>query len=717
MQVISGTVTKVILTVCVLTSTLTGVSAAATGPQPADQYEEMQPEAVQTGTEITYQQNNTTVRHRNPDDAESEDSSDALRRELAGRLSERLEGSTVNLTQGQYERARSLLGNDYDNLLSKYADVADETGDEQSAERFRKAKEQQRAYTDGVATYQQKLDAYRKAKQKGNEERARALARELTRLSTHIAENASKLDQTYETIGQQTTINTTTVRQQTEITTQRIIQTQTEVAATEFVQTTLTVDQSKVHGSFSEELTITGQLKDTDDASIDAESVQLQVGSQQQTVELTADGRFSVNYRPTSVSLNKSTVTVRYLPEETSIYLGSNSTVDASLVQEEANVTVTRSPSQVTFGDAATIQGFVAVNDTRVPRLPVVVYIGDVRLGEAKTNSDGIFTVNRTLGLVPPTGNHSISVRSHSDDLAVRVDRTDGQVRVDKARPRLAGSVKRLNETRVRLTGQLTGPNGTPVSNQPVAVFVNESYVSQTQSGRDGNFTLSLDTADVDDENVSALTVRFTGQGANLAAAKMQVKVPTSSEIAKSSKTGSPVDSLFSQSMIAFVLTCSLIGVAGAVTYVRGRKDEQVKPSQDGSERHDSDAIVDAQPMFPSLDSAHDAVRHGNTHLAVNSAYTAVRVRLTHALPVEKNSTHWQFFEQCVGEKAVDEASLRELTSAYEQAKYGREAITEKMAMEAIDAARVIVTAYDERTTDDSKTNYSGTEKSIPDRE
>jgi hypothetical protein len=668
------------------------------GTQPLNQNEQTQTEAFQTGTEVTFQQNNTTIRHENPDEAKSEDNSNALQRELANRLSQRLEGSTANISRGEYERARTLLGDDYDDLLGKYADVTEESGNEQLAEDFQEAKKQQRTYTNSLSDYQRTLNAYQKAKQEGNEQRARALARDLTRLSNQVRENASTLDQTYETIGEQTSVNVSTMQQQTDATTQNVTQTQSSVAATEFIRTTLSIDQSQVRGSFSESLSITGHLEATAGEPIEPEYVQLQIGAQRRTVELGDDGEFSLDYRPTAVSVNRSTIIVRYLPNETSIYLGSNSTIDVSLVQDEADVTITRSPSQIGFGDNVSIHGFVTADDTRVPKLPVVVFVGDVQVGQVTTTSNGTFTVEKPLGLTPSAGNQSITVRTASDELAVQVDQTTENVSVVETKPVLNGTAERINETQVRLTGQLTGPHGTPISNRSVEILVGGSLISQTQTGREGGYKLTLDTSDIDEENVSTATVRFAGRGTNLKAARTQIELPAGAEYR------SDVLSLLpQQSILALVVTCSLLGVVGAVVYVRKREDEQVKPARNGTEENDTSIQTDVQTAFPSLEPASDAMNNGDTDTAVKSAYIAARLRLAHSFPVEENSAHWQFFENCAEIDSIDEALLWKLTSAYERAKYGQDAITEEKAAEALGAARAIVTSHDERSIDDSK--------------
>jgi len=52
-----------------------------------------------------------------------------------------LAGSTRNISQAEYDQARSLLGDEYDETLSQYVTVAGETEQEESAEAFQTAQE------------------------------------------------------------------------------------------------------------------------------------------------------------------------------------------------------------------------------------------------------------------------------------------------------------------------------------------------------------------------------------------------------------------------------------------------------------------------------------------------------------------------------------------------------------------------------------------------
>jgi len=79
-------------------------------------------QATETPTE------NGTVQHERPEAAGESGDLQALQRWLDGRLSGQLESSTVALSEGEYERARAMLGDDYDERLDQYVDVAGETG-------------------------------------------------------------------------------------------------------------------------------------------------------------------------------------------------------------------------------------------------------------------------------------------------------------------------------------------------------------------------------------------------------------------------------------------------------------------------------------------------------------------------------------------------------------------------------------------------------------
>ncbi len=70
----------------------------------------------------------------------------------------------IALSNAQYDQARSVLGDDYDSRLERYAEVAGDTSsetDDTAAREFEAARENQRFLTNEVQRYRQQYAAYR----------------------------------------------------------------------------------------------------------------------------------------------------------------------------------------------------------------------------------------------------------------------------------------------------------------------------------------------------------------------------------------------------------------------------------------------------------------------------------------------------------------------------------------------------------------------------
>jgi len=91
------------------------------------------------GTNLTTE--NETTPHKNPDTISESGDTEQVASYLSGQLGSMLAGSTRNISQAEYDQARSLLGDEYDETLSQYVTVAGETEQEESAEAFQTAQE------------------------------------------------------------------------------------------------------------------------------------------------------------------------------------------------------------------------------------------------------------------------------------------------------------------------------------------------------------------------------------------------------------------------------------------------------------------------------------------------------------------------------------------------------------------------------------------------
>jgi hypothetical protein len=628
-----------------------------------------------------FQQNNTTVRHENPDEAGSEDRLEELQGALAARLADRLRGSTLQLSRDQYDRARSVFGDDYDESLERFVDVAGERGDDAAADSVRETTRTQRSYVETVSEYDRTYDRYQAAKERGDEDEARRLARRLDRLATDAQGNATSLDRLYETLSNRTGENFTATRTQVDAIQANVTDRQAEIRAAEFTQTDIELVRTDDEGSFLDPVEVVGVLREQDGPPLADRRVRLTLGPREYAVRTSETGRFRLSYRPTTAPVSTESLTVRYRPAETSVYLGSNATFDVSIDATRADVTLQSAPERVGFGQRAALRGQVTAGGTPVAGVPLTVALGDAGLATVTTDEDGRFVVDARLGATPTPGTHQIHVDSQRAGAAVTVEAAVGEVRVVEREPTLTA---RATETDagVRVSGRLRGPNGTAVGGQSVRLVVGGTVVQTVQTDSEGRYATALDEHTVSARNVSRVTVRFTGTGTNLAAAE-----------ATASSVGSTADpsqsSLLTPVTGAAALASLLVTVAAVVTLRRRRDDP---PGPDAPSIDSSEPDVTDTPSRPTLDPARAALEDGDPNGAVTAAYATTRSLVARSFDVDERATPGQFVRAARRVELSRLEDLRHLTDAYERARYSRGGVSLEEAESALDAAEQVVT-------------------------
>jgi len=116
--------------------------------------------------------------HLNPDEIDTAGDLDGLETFLRGELDGQLADSLANMDEGDYERARAVLGEEYEGDLSRYRDLAADLDTEAQAELFGAAQSEQQEFVDAVESYETTREEYEQAREDGDSERARELARE-----------------------------------------------------------------------------------------------------------------------------------------------------------------------------------------------------------------------------------------------------------------------------------------------------------------------------------------------------------------------------------------------------------------------------------------------------------------------------------------------------------------------------------------------------------
>jgi hypothetical protein len=660
-------------------------------------------------TQQTTPTNNTTVRQEDPDSVGEDGDLERVESQLARSLASRLGDSTVQISQGEYDRARDLLGNDYDRDLGKYIDVAGETGSEDTAERFEEASTQTQEYADAVESYRETREEYEEARANGNTERARALARDLQEDADRVNRTASTLSETYETLGNETNVDFSKSTENVETTRTNITEGTERIVQTEFTKTRLSVSASETTVSFTDPLQLTGQLTTVNGTALADRSVMLRLGGQRQTVETDADGRFSTQYRPTTLLTGDQSLTVAYVPASDSLYTGSSETLSVTVSAVTPTVGVTTTTPQAAYNESVVVSGRVTVEEIDTAAVPVTLAVDGVRLGSTETDSNGTFTVRGRLPATIQPGSQALTVRVGETDRAVSAVETREELTVTETATQLSLDAEAVSPETVELSGRLVAESstGSGVSDAVVTITQNGSVVGTLSTDGAGGFSMQL-VPDALDGRTATVQVAFGGDGTNLqsATATTQVQLPAASEGSGASSPGGSRGE--SSGLVSFLQSAPLavggtllgvivLGAAGGLWFVRQRDDESDMTSDAGAataETTQTTARTSAdKPIRSFISNATDSLHANAPEDAVQYAYAAVRAGLE--IESEETSdqsdtqTHWEFYETATPTLSADEQSaLQTLTESFERATFTPGGVASDDAERSIEIAR-----------------------------
>jgi len=662
---------------------------------------------------------NNSTRHEDPDDASESGDLQATKGWLEGTMGERLERSSIQLSQGEYEEARSYVGDDYDDALGKYVDVAGETrveGDDETAEQFQQAREKQQSLAEDVQEYQETRAEYEEARANGNETRARELARELERQAEAIQRNASELQRIFERISNRTAVDMTEAQRAIENVSENVSEQQAAVREATFVETRLSLSTDVETISFTEPLEATGRLVAANGSPVADRRVRVRVGEQTLTTRTDAAGRFTLRYRPTTMPVGEQAVTVRYVPANSSIYLGSNERISVTVAQVQPHLEVAIRDEELAFADPIVVNGSVGAEGVGAAAVPVVVFLGDTRLGETTTGANGSFTFEGQVPATVAAGERELTARVPFEDRALASSNGSANVQIASTPTRLGLTERTDTSDGLRVAGQLTTPDGTPVAGQAVVVALEETTLGTVRTGENGSFASTMKVPGrLRPESGAAtleLVAAFDGQGTNLdasrATATVEVTAPNApggtgdegpgGETADGVRVPLPGgDELrIPKSVLALVGVAVLVVLFGGVVFRRRwrREEELQEPSEPSPAATGS--TVGSAPSGAESTPLDDAERHLEASApddAVAAAYAAIRQEVATALAVTGASTHWEFLQTAReagldGERSV---ALEALTERFERAAFAPGAVSVDEAEQVVNAARTLV--------------------------
>ncbi|WP_224448768.1 hypothetical protein [Haloprofundus salilacus] len=654
-------------------------------------------------TQIENSSNNSSVRHENPDLVGRDGDTDQLRAYLIEKMVSRLGQGTVEIEQGEYQRARDLLGDEYNDLLDKYVDVEGPTG---AGNQLERTHDEQDEYTTAVQSYRETYDEYQDAKQNGNEERARQLARELEQHEPNVSQSGSDLTRSYERLGNRTGVDTTESQDRVSNITQNISAQQTDIRESEFVETSLTLTSQQSQTSYLNPLSITGQLTTTDGEPLSNRDIVLTIGSQRIQTQTDANGRIETSFRPRTLPQGETDITVRYVPTETSVYYGSNATLNTSVEPVTAAISLTESPETARFDEPVTVSGSLAVQNQSVSEIPLVVSLGGVELGTVQTTDSGSFSLSESLPADIPAGDQPLTISTPSQSQAVVADEHVSTVSVETTETRLNVSGSQSSPSSVTLSGVLSTENGTTLPKQEILLRHDGSVVATATTDRTGRFQADVSTASFDDTNATlGFTAVFPSEGTNLERSRATTEVALSSSgAAGESQSNSQFGGFVGEkTRVGIVIGAAVLVLASGIFWWWRRNNEDVNAEevvvtgdQDRSEPKSTadDSAASAEPVS-RLTLAGEALNDGRPDHAVELGYAAVRERVSARLNLtgQKQQTHWEWYQTVADQNGenTDLTALQQLTAAYEQAAYRREKLSEKNASEVLDAIELLL--------------------------
>lgn len=669
--------------------------------------------AVQDGTS-----NNSTVRHRDPDEVREEGDVEDLRRWLVGRLTDRLGEGAVQLSEGEYERARRLVGDEYDERLDQLVDVAGET---ETTRTLRDTRENQRETSEAVEEYRETYEEYREARRNGNNQRARELGRDLERQSRRVNENADETTEGYDELGNRTGEDFAEPQEAVENVSENVSETQEEVRQAIFTETNLTVSADGERVSFVDPLAISGRLTTENGTAVGNETIELRVGDRTVATDTDADGGFAVDYRPVTLPANATEVTVEFRPSGESEYLNSSGNVAIDVETVEPNVTVAEASDRVAYNETLTVAGRVSADDVGAPA-PVAVYVGDRRVGTTNATANGSYEVRARLPADVPDGERT--VRAVVDQEGRALERADATANatVEETATDLTARAGTNGNATVRVTGRLTTADGDGLAGRTVRIERDGQAVESVTTNASGGYNATLSIpADAAGETV-AVTAAFEEQETNLEPSSARATVTLPEDWAGAGAgdgSGGPLEvgliewlsgvlnggegdgvgavvrsfALAHPLLVgAFVLGVVLLAGAGGYAVLTGRgpfgaEDEGIEgveePAPDDAAGGDESSSRDVVAAL--LDRAREQVAGGAADAGVITAYTAVRQRLADRESGEGH-THWEFYRR--HRDALDEETasvLRDLTEAYERAAFAPDTVAADRARDLLE--------------------------------
>ncbi|MFP8891050.1 hypothetical protein ACLI4U_14970 [Natrialbaceae archaeon A-CW2] len=608
---------------------------------------------------------NETPRHQNPDEYEGSGDQDGLRQWLGDQLADRLAGSTVALSDGQYDLARSYLDDEYRDLAGQYVEVADEEDDEPNG--FETAQDEQTELIDTLEEYDAVKEAYEEAQAAGNDREARQHARRLLELGDEIESLAEDLDDQHADLEEETDGNLSESRDGLATVTQDVQADRTEIQSEQFVETTLELSSADETISFLDPLNATGELRTVNGSPVANEPLRIEVGNQTVRTETDSDGTFDFEYRPTALPLETTALTIEAVPTNGSVYLESEAAIDVSVEQIEPTISELTTTQFGAYDETVTLEGTISAESVPVDTVPVAVSIAGQQLGTIQAEN-GSFEGEFLLPRAVPAGDHDLEVTLAFEERALAPVGETTEITIRETDTTISMDATAEDDDAIHVTGTLETADGAALENETVTVTLDGTSAGIIETDADGHFDETLESVPTTDGQ-RTLSVTYDDPGSNLASSSAETTVGTAATSSDSS-VSVPVWVWGGLGLAAVI--------AGGWWYRERRSGsnrslEGFSPTSTQRQRSPTESRL----VSTMLSQARDALADGRTDDAMQFSYGAVRRTIDPTLEA-RDRTHWEFFEQVSSESAFDAddvSLLYDLTVGYERSTFATEPI------------------------------------------
>lgn len=653
--------------------------------------------STSTLTSAATNSSNSTVRHLGPELPQTDAEYDIVLSQLETQLAARLVASSEAVEAREFDAAEVQLAGNTTELLRQYQRVAANSptdGDDVTAADFNFTVEQQRDLIDSARNARRTYNQYQLAKARGNETRARQLARDLLNESATGNQTASELIERYERLENTTDINASTITTGVRNAQTRLEELERVVRDENFVTPTLTITDTPERASPVDPLVVEGRVT-ANDTGVANGTIALTVGDQTVRTQTDAGGNFTVALRPTTLAVGSQPAQIRYVPDPTSPYESIRTSFNVTIESAAPTVTTQLNRSRVQFQDPVSLRGRVTVNGTQLPDVTVEARINGQLLDRTRTTAEGRFDLSALLAATVPPGDQRLTLVVSSDGRAVEPVREPRQLTVVPTPTDLQLRVQQLNRTTLRLTGTLQTSAGTPLSGRRVSLTPGASDSRAVQTDRDGRFNTTVSIPASAGRGEIPFTARdvsidaaFNGSGENVDSETTTATISYTPPAAQSARN--------------VLLGTFAVGVAlgGAVFWQRRRTETFQSPTDPtGATIGPEDTVETLQSGFTAtalLERAETAAEAGDSTRAIQLGYAALRRAYVAEYDLSPALTHWELVGELHGTLSKSEQkTLSEATTVYEQVVYttGADVVSD-------DAVRSLLTSVEWVVTD-----------------